>query len=152
MKRILTTMAAALAVACACTPAMAQQDPTPPMLADAASETRPLADALFRTLQSGDAAKAYRDLFAGTLMEGKATEMNTLVSQIQVLLEAYGPMTGWNMFRSDCLSPTYCRVFYQVDMKSGAMFVALTLHRRGGKWMPTNIYLTDVSGPLFELP
>lgn len=151
MKRIVMTAAAALAMACAWTPAMAQQDPTPPMAAESVAETRSLTDALFRTLQTGDAAKAYRDLFVGTLMEGKTAEMNTLVSQTHVILEAYGPMTGWNMFRSDCLSPTYCRVFYQVDMKAGAMFVALTLHRRGGKWMPTNIYLTDVAGPLFEL-
>lgn len=151
MKRTLTTAAAALAMACAFTPALAQQDPTPSMSAASVEETRPLTDALFRTLQAGDPAKAYRDLFAGTLMESKAPEMNTLVSQTQLLLDAYGTMVGWNLIRSDCLSPTYCRTLYQVDLKNGAMFVALTLHRRSGRWMPTTIYLTDVAGPLFDV-
>lgn len=49
--------------------ACAHDDPTPPMSPASLEQTRPRTDAFFQTLRSGDPAKAYRDLFAGTLLE-----------------------------------------------------------------------------------
>lgn len=133
-------------------PAAAQQDPTPPMSAQSLEETRPRSDAFFQTLRAGDPAKAYRDLFAGTMMETKAAELQTLISQTQMLLDAYGTLTGWSVIRTDCITPTMCRTAYQVDMKNGPIFVVLTLHRRTGDWLPTTVYVTDVVQPFFDLP
>ncbi|WP_332653551.1 hypothetical protein [Brevundimonas sp.] len=149
MKTTLLIMAAAFCLLAA--PAAAQQDPTPPMSTQSLEETRPRSDAFFQTLRAGDPAKAYRDLFAGTMMETKAAELQTLISQTQMLLDAYGTLTGWGLIRSDCVTPTMCRTAYQVDMKNGPIFVVLTLHRRAGDWFPTTVYVTDVVQPFFDL-
>ena len=133
-------------------PALARDDSTPPMPAESLEQTRPRTDAFFQTLRAGDPAKAYRDLFAGTLLETtKAAEVNTLITQTQTLLDVYGTLVGWTVMRSDCLSPTLCRIGYQVDMKNGPMFVFLLMHRRAGEWYPHWIYVTDVAQPLFEM-
>lgn len=76
------------------------------MTAEAISEARPLVDGFFRTLQGGDAAKAYTDLFAGTLMASKAMETQNLIAQTNFLFQTYGPITGWSLAKSDCISPT----------------------------------------------
>jgi len=149
MKTTMLLLAAAGALLAG--PAFAQQDPTPPMSASSLEETRPRTDAFFQTLRANDPTKAYRDLFAGTMMETKAAEMGTLITQTQTLLDAYGTLTGWTVMRSDCLTPTLCRVGYQVDMKNGPMFVFLVLHRRAGTWLPHWVFITDVSQPLFDV-
>ncbi len=131
---------------------LAHEDATPPMSAAALEQTRPRTDAFFQTLRAGDPTKAYRDLFAGTLLETtKAAEVNTLITQTQTLLDAYGTLVDWTVLRSDCLSPTLCRIGYQVDMKNGPMFVFLLMHRRAGEWYPHWIYVTDIAQPLFEV-
>ena len=131
---------------------LAHEDTTPPMSAAALEQTRPRTDAFFQTLRAGDPTKAYRDLFAGTLLETtKAAEVNALVTQTQTLLDAYGTLVDWTVLRSDCLSPTLCRIGYQVDMKNGPMFVFLLMHRRAGDWYPHWIYVTDIAQPLFEV-
>ncbi|GAA0644325.1 hypothetical protein [Brevundimonas lenta] len=132
--------------------AAAQQDSTPPMSPQAVAEMTPLADAFFRSLQSGDSSKAFRELFAGTLMEGKQDELQTLITQTNVYLDAYGTLTSWSMIRSDCLSPTYCRAIFQVENKNGPMFYTLTVHRRAGVWMTSSIFLTDRGQAFFDLP
>ena len=71
--------------------ALAQADPAPPMTARALDETRPLVDGFFQTLQGGDAAKAYNDLFADTLMAAKAMEVQNLVAQTNFIFQTYGP-------------------------------------------------------------
>lgn len=147
-----TTLILVAATSLMAGPAFAHEDPTPPMAPASLEQTRPRTDAFFQTLRAGDPAKAYRELFAGTLMETtKAAEMGTLVTQTQTLLDAYGTLTGWTVMRSDCLSPTLCRVGYQVDMKNGPMFVFLLMHRRAGDWYPHWIYVTDVAQTLFEV-
>lgn len=132
--------------------AAAQQDPTPPMSAVAVAELNPIAESFFRSLQTGDSSKAYRELFAGTLMEAKPEELQTLITQTNVYLDLYGTMISWSLIRSDCLSPTYCRAIYQVENKNGPMFYTLTMHRRAGGWTPTSIFLTDRGQPFFDLP
>jgi hypothetical protein len=147
-----TTLLWAAAASLLASAAFAHDDPTPPMSPASLEQTRPRTDAFFQTLRAGDPAKAYRDLFAGTLLETtKASEVSTLVAQTQTLLDAYGTLTGWTVMRSDCLTPTVCRIGYQVDMKNGPMFVFLLVHRRAGDWYPHWIYLTDVAQPLFEV-
>lgn len=152
MKRRVMSAAAALALACAWTPAMARQDPAPPMPASAVAELSPRTEAFFRSLQSGDSTKAYRDMFAGTLMDAKPDELQTLVDQTNVYLNLYGTIVGWSLIRSDCLSPTYCRVIYQVDTKNGPLFYTLTVHRRSGAWATTAVSLTDRGQVFFDLP
>ena len=148
----ITTLILAAATSLMAGAVAAHDDATPPMPAAALEQTRPRTDAFFQTLRAGDPAKAYRDLFAGTLLETtKAAEVSTLVTQTQTLLDVYGTMTGWSVMRSDCLTPTVCRIGYQVDMKNGPMFVFILMHRRAGDWYPHWIYLTDVAQPLFEV-
>ena len=132
--------------------ALAQADPAPPMTARALDETRPLVDGFFQTLQGGDAAKAYNDLFADTLMAAKAMEVQNLVAQTNFIFQTYGPITAWSLARSDCFTPGICRNIYVVDTDNGPVFVMLTLYRRSSGWMPTTIFVTDLSQNFFDLP
>lgn len=149
MRRAILTAAALL---CA-TPsdALTPQDPTPPMTAEAQEQARPLTDAFFRGLQVGETAKAYRDLFAGTLMEAKPEAMQTLITQTDVYLTAYGTLISWQAIRTDCLSPTMCRMLFQMEMKNGPMFVMLLLYRSASGWQANHIFVTDVGMQLFDL-
>lgn len=132
--------------------ALAQADSSPPMTAAVQAETRPLVDGFFRTLQSGDATKAYNDLFADTLMASKAMDVQNLVAQTNFIFQTYGPITAWTLARSDCFTPGLCRNIYTVDTDNGPVFVMLTLYRRSSGWMPTTIFVTDVAQNFFDLP
>ena len=142
-------VAAALSALAA--PAHAQADPTPPMTAEAREEARPLVDTFFATLEAGDIAKAYGDLFAGTLMASKVIEVQNLITQTNFLFQTYGPIRGWSLMRSDCLAPGMCRNVYLVDTNAAPVFVVLTLYRHPSGWLPTTIYVTDVAQAFFEL-
>jgi len=131
--------------------ALAQVDPTPPMTAEAQSESRPLVDGFFTTLQSGDATRAYNDLFAGTLMVSKVMEIQNLVAQTNFIFQTYGPIRTWSLARSDCFTPAMCRNIYLVETDNGPVFVMLTLYRRSTGWIPTTIFVTDISQNFFEL-
>ena len=132
-------------------PALAQADASPPMTAASQVETRPLVDDFFNTLQAGDAAKAYNDLFADTLMASKVMEIQNLIAQTNFIFQTYGPIKSWALGRSDCFTPVLCRNIYLVETDNGPVFVILTLFRRSTGWIPTTIYVTDVSQNFFEL-
>ena len=145
MKAILTA-ASLLAIA---SPAIAH-DERMPMSTDSIAEAKPLLDGFFRTLQAGDAAKAYNDLFSNTLMANKALEVQNLVAQTNFVFQTYGSIVGWSLAESDCLTPTLCRVIYQIDTNNGPVILLLTLYRRTSGWMPTTIFVTDQTQTLFD--
>lgn len=143
---------AAAALSMAADRALAQADPSPPMTADALAESRPLVDGFFRTLQEGDTAKAYNELFAGTLMASKAMDVQNLIAQTNFVFQTYGPVRTWTLARSDCFTPGLCRNIYLVDTDNGPVFVMVTLYKRSTGWIPTTIFVTDVSQNFFDLP
>lgn len=142
---------AAAALCLPAAPAFAQVDASPSMTAESQAESRPLVDGFFRTLQSGETAKAYSDLFAGTLMVSKTMEIQNLVAQTNFIFQTYGPIKTWTLARSDCFTPAMCRNIYLVDTDNGPVFVMFTLYRRSTGWIPTTIFVTDVSQNFFEL-
>lgn len=113
---------AAAALSLPAASAQAQVDTAPPMSEAYQAESRPMVDGFFNTLQSGDATKAYSDLFAGTLMVSKVMEIQNLVAQTNFIFQTYGPV-----------------------------FVVFTLYRRTTGWIPTTIFVTDISQNFFEL-
>lgn len=149
---MLKSVLAALALSMPAASALAQSDATPPMTTEAQAEARPLIDAFFETLQAGDTAKAYNDLFAGTLVAGKVMEVQNLVAQTNFIFQTYGPAKSRSLMRSDCLAPGMCRNVYLVDTDAGPVFVIITLYRRSTGWMPTTIFVTDVAQTFFDLP
>ncbi|WP_296170921.1 hypothetical protein [uncultured Brevundimonas sp.] len=130
-------------------PAFAQSEKRP-MSAQAIAETQPLIDGFFRTLQAGDASKAYTELFANTLMAAKALEIQNLVAQTNFIFQTYGAIKGWSLAESDCITPTLCRTIYQIDTDNGPVILSLTLYRRSSGWMPTTIFVTDQTQSLFN--
>ncbi|QQQ17815.1 hypothetical protein JIP62_10795 [Brevundimonas vitis] len=147
MFRLIAVVVALISLA---SPALAQDDPTPPMSAQAIAETRPLTDRFFTALQAGEVSRAYTDLFAGTLAEGKTLELQTLISQSTFILQTYGPITGWTLARTDCITPTFCRVIFQINTENGPIMVLMSLYRRSSGWVTTNILITDIATDLFD--
>ena len=142
---------AAAALSLPAASAQAQVDTSPPMSEAYQAESRPMVDGFFNTLQSGDATKAYNDLFAGTLMVSKVMEIQNLVAQTNFIFQTYGPIKSWSLARSDCFTPAMCRNIYVVDTDNGPVFVVFTLYRRSTGWIPTTIFVTDISQNFFEL-
>ena len=145
-----SAVALTFAIALMAAPAYAHDDVTPPMSADAIAGVRPLVDTFFTTLKSGDASKAYTDLFADTLVSGKVLELQNLVAQSNFLFQTYGEIQAWTLARSDCFSPNFCRAIYQVDTHNGPIFLILTLYRRDTGWMATTVLVSDISTNLFD--
>ena len=131
------------------TPALAHDDISP-MSPEAIAESKPLVDGFFRTLQAGDTAKAYGDLFANTMMASKALEVQNLVAQTNFIFQTYGAIRSWTLAKTDCITPTLCRAVYQVDTNNGPVIILLTLYRRETGWMPTTIFVTDQTQTLFN--
>ncbi|MDO9608996.1 MAG: hypothetical protein Q7J26_10765 [Brevundimonas sp.] len=147
---MLKAILAAAALATAASPAIAWNDDVRPMSNEAVAESRPMVDGFFQTLKAGDSAKAYADLFDGTLMATKTMEIQNLVAQTNFIFQTYGSITHWSLVKSDCISPNLCQTTYQVDTNNGPVIMLLTLYRRPSGWMPTTIYITDVTQALFN--
>lgn len=140
MKAALLSMVLALAVAA---PAVAIERELPPMTDAQAAGIERVTTPFFSSLKDKAYAKAYTDLFAGTLFASKTVEVQQLVSQTTFILETYGAIERWEVFESECASPDLCRVKIAAYTANGPVFVWLSLYRWNEAWKPNYILIGD---------
>jgi len=105
----------------------------------------------FRALQSGDATGAYRDLFAGTLVESKTTEIAQLASQTTFITTTYGAISGWEVMSSECVTPDFCKVRYIIRADKGPIgFWAYMYRQSSGEWSPNFVLIGTTPQFFFE--
>ncbi|MGV3579122.1 hypothetical protein [Brevundimonas sp.] len=142
MKRLFSLTAFLIAL-CA-TPAAfaADGDTLPPMSAQGQSEADRLMEPFFTTLQNGDATKAYTDLFRGTLLEQKTTEIAQLASQTTFITTTYGSISDWRVIKSECVTPDFCKLSYLIRAAEGPIgFWAYLYRQPSGVWEPNFVLI-----------
>ena len=102
-----------------------------------------VADGFFRTLQAGDTAKAYKDIWGGTLMDKKQGEVENLVLQTATTLKTYGKVVGWELVSEKIISASYIERVYLVRTEGLPIFFKMYFYRPSSKWLVTNLYFTD---------
>lgn len=141
----LAVIAAALSlVAASPTLAANADDKHPPIDAAGRAEVARLTDPFFTSVQAGDAAKAYADLFEGTLLASKTVEVAQLATQTNFILQTYGAVSGWELASSECMTPYICKLVYVVRMDKGPVAFWLYAYRQPtGMWQPTYVLMGD---------
>ena len=141
----LTIIAAALSlVAASPTLASNPEAERPPISAEGRAEVGRLTEAFFRSVQAGDATKAYADLFRGTLLESKTVEVAQLATQTNFILQTYGAATSWELASSECMTDYICKLVYVVRMEKGPVAFWLYAYRQPtGAWQPTYVLMGD---------
>lgn len=142
LKRVIVTASLILCSSLA-VPATAQSNKELPAIsAEGQAGVDLLMNRFFTTLQSGDAAKAYSDLFKGTLLEGKPLEVAQLVSQTALVTQTYGTILNWEVMHSECVTADYCRVSYFVRTQQAPIAFNSYLYRQpNGEWKPNYILM-----------
>lgn len=102
-----------------------------------------VANGFFQKLKSGQTAKAYRDLWQGTLMDRKQADVDFVISQTDLIMKAYGPMADWELMKDDVLSPSFRIRTYLVRFDAGALFFKLQFYRAPRGWMVLNLDFRD---------
>ena len=140
MKTALLSMALALAVA---TPVAAVERELPSMTEAQAAGIERVTTPFFSSLKDKAYAKAYTDLFAGTLFASKTVEVQQLISQTTFILETYGAIERWEVFESECATSELCRVKVAAYSANGPIFFWISLYRWNGAWKPNYILIGD---------
>jgi hypothetical protein len=140
MRTLLLSMTLALAVAA---PAAAAEREYPSMTDAQAAGIERVTTPFFSSLKEKAYAKAYTDLFAGTLLASKTVEVQQLISQTTFIMETYGPIERWEVFESECATTDICRVKLATYTTNGPVYFWISLYQRNGEWKPTYILMGD---------
>jgi hypothetical protein len=137
--------AAAAAVFCAflATPVAAAD--LHPMSDPDKAAAAPLTDALFRSLQSGQAEKGFGQFFAGTMIESKTAELQNLAGQFKLIGTIYGPVLRWELVNSQCYVPTLCQQEFVLHTENSPIIVRVLLYKRSKGWSPMNMSMGDLA-------
>jgi hypothetical protein len=105
----------------------------------------PLTDALFRSLQAGQAEKGFEQFFAGTLVQSKSAELQNLAGQFKLIGTIYGPVQRWELATSQCYVPTVCQQDFVLHTENSPIIVRILLYKRSKGWSPMNISMGDLA-------
>lgn len=143
MKKTKLTVILAAALTVAAVPASAVDRELPAMTQAQAAGIERVTAPFFAALKDKAYAKAYTDLFAGTLFATKTVEVQQLVSQTTFIFETYGTIERWEVFDSECAAADLCRVKIAAFTANGPVFFWLSLYRWNDAWKPNYILLGD---------
>ena len=136
--------------AAACPPAIEVKLPEPPPKPQADPQTRAIADGFFRSLQAGQADKAYRDIWRGTpMMERKPVEVQAVIDQTAAALQLYGRIDRWEPMTDDLTSPSFITLTYLVAADVGPLFFRLQFYKKPAGW---TVYRIDFADRVGKLP
>ena len=120
-----------------CAPLAAQAQP------QAIGGPTELADGFFRALQTGEAAKAYHDIWIGTFMAKKQPEVDNVASQTTFALKTYGKVLGWELVSEKAITPSFLERVYLVRTEALPLFFRMQFYKPVAKWQVGSLYFTD---------
>ena len=116
-----------------------------PVAAQSAQPSPPsaIADTFFKTIQDGDTAKAYGDIWRGTMMQKKQADVENLIAQTDALLKMYGSVIGWELIKDEPVSASLDERTYLVRTANGPIFFKMQFYRAETHWIVSFFSLAD---------
>jgi hypothetical protein len=150
MKQSLIAAVMAAGLTALAIPAAAHERAYPPITEAQTAGIAQVTAPFFAALQEGAYAKAFTDLFAGTLLEGRTVEVQQIINQATFVFETYGTLERWEIFDSECATAELCRLKIVGFTAKGPVFVWLDMWRGNDGWKPQYIVLGDTSKFVFD--
>jgi hypothetical protein len=115
-------------------------------------ESTAMVDLFFSKLKSGPAGEAYRAIWAGTLMDKKAGQLQVIADQTDSVLRYYGPITGWELLREGPSSAHFQERTYILRTEGGPLVFRFHLFDNGTRWTISKLTFNDDYDKLSSTP
>tara|TARA_R110001592_G_scaffold66748_1_gene204992 strand:+ start:361 stop:780 length:420 start_codon:yes stop_codon:yes gene_type:complete len=119
-----------------------------PSLAQATPET--LANEVLVAYQNGDIDEFTELVTASPLLDSTATLTAQIKTNIQTLLDIYGPVEGWELVQEKSVSNRYVENSYLIFQNEYATRLKLSFYRRSSGWVIASFTIDDSIGNLLE--
>lgn len=115
-------------------------------------EPTAVVDLFFSKLKAGPAVEAYRTVWAGTLMDKKAGQLQVIADQTDSVLRYFGPVTGWELLREGPSSAHFQDKTYILRTDGGPLFFRFHLFDNGTRWTISKLTFNDDYDKLSSTP
>jgi len=119
-----------------------------PSLAQATPET--LANEVLVAYQNGDIDEFTELVTASPLLDSTATLTAQIKTNIQTLLDIYGPVEGWELVQEKSVSNRYVENSYLIFQNEYATRLKLSFYKRSSGWIIASFTIDDSIGNLLE--
>lgn len=119
-----------------------------PSLAQATPET--LANDVLIAYQNGDIDEFTELVTASPLLDSTATLTAQIKTNIQTLLDIYGPVEGWELVQEKSVSNRYVENSYLIFQNEYATRLKLSFYKRSSGWIIASFAIDDSIGNLLE--
>ncbi len=119
-----------------------------PSLAQATPET--LANEVLVAYQNGDIDEFTELVTASPLLDSTATLTAQIKTNIQTLLDIYGPVEGWELVQEKSVSNRYVENSYLIFQNEYATRLKLSFYKRSSGWIIASFAIDDSIGNLLE--
>jgi len=119
-----------------------------PSLAQATPET--LANEVLVAYQKGNVDEFTKLVTASPLLDKTATLSAQIKTNIQTLLDIYGPVEGWELVRAKSASDRYVENSYLIFQNEYATRLKLSFYKRSSGWIIASFNIDDSIGSLLE--
>ena len=119
-----------------------------PSLAQATPET--LANEVLVAYQNGDIDEFTELVTASPLLDSTATLTAQIKTNIQTLLDIYGPVDGWELVQQKSASNRYVENSYLIFQNEYATRLKLSFYKRSSGWIIASFTIDDSIGNLLE--
>ncbi|AMO72976.1 hypothetical protein [Sphingorhabdus sp. M41] len=119
-----------------------------PSLAQATPET--LANDVLVAYQKGNVDEFSKLVTASPLLDKTATLKAQIKTNIQTLLDIYGPVEGWELVRAKSASDRYVENSYLIFQNEYATRLKLSFYKRSSGWIIASFKIDDSISELLE--
>ncbi|CAO1649237.1 hypothetical protein [Parasphingorhabdus sp. NYA22] len=119
-----------------------------PSLAQETPET--LANEVLVAYQNGDIDEFTELVTASPLLDSTATLTAQIKTNIQTLLDIYGPVEGWELVQQKSASNRYVENSYLIFQNEYATRLKLSFYKRSSGWIIASFTIDDSIGNLLE--
>lgn len=121
---------------------------TPPVYAQATPEA--LAKQVISAYQQGN-AEVFTDLVTASPLLDKTTTLEAQIkTNIQTLLDVYGPVEGWELVQTKSASNRFIANSYVIFQNEFATRLELSFYKRASGWVITSFKIDDSITHLLE--
>ena len=119
-----------------------------PIHAQSTPET--LANEVLSAYEKGDIDRFSQIVTASPLLDNTATLAAQIKTNMQTLLDIYGPVEGWELVQTKSASDRYIENSYVIFQDEYATRLELSFYKRSSGWIITSFKIDDNIGALLE--